>query len=150
MDKLSPATGRTWNSDLLNSNQDPSPTLNRVLPNPPAACECARVGRRPLAIAPWVEGLSQNKRADQYNVELSHQHLVFELTKDNVGFGPKGLFSEKVETKEYRLEPECLDGATLRQAVELVPAPERYGFFRSNCQVYVEQVLTVYRRLRGE
>ena len=135
---------------VLNEQTSGSAPSPQILGDAPPACECARIARRPLQIVPWINGVSENKFADRLNLELSHQHILFQLSGDNIGFGPKGLFSEETAEKGYRLGTECLDGEKLRQAVAEVPTPGKYGFFTNNCQVYVERVLQAYRRLVGK
>lgn len=121
----------------------------------PLQCECAFEARRPLAKQGWVDGLSRNSYLSVPNLELSHQHIIWESTRDNIGFGPgKGwrypfgrLFSEKVDNYDYRYEKDCLNGGKMRDAVLDTPKLSFYSVFVSNCQGWAAKVKERYNEL---
>jgi hypothetical protein len=113
----------------------------------PLFCECARIGRRALSWLTWIPGLSANPVLDTLNAEVAHEHISFEWSKDDVGYGPEGLFREKADSGDYRFEPECYDGELMRQAIAEAEPPRPYLFFFNNCQSYIDRVLQRYRAL---
>jgi hypothetical protein len=84
---------------------------------------------------------------DSLNKEWAHEHIIFEQSKSNIGFGPQGLFSEDLEGQEYLLNSACLDGSLMRQAIEDTKPPSPYLFLFKNCQTYIEGVLNRYQFL---
>lgn len=142
--------------------------LRRLKAQQPPLSECARIGQRELSWAPWVPGLSkaQGSYLDKHNYELSHEHIFFESSGDNVGWGEHGVFSENMCQFEYKMDPTCYDGALMRKALSSVMlAPDGfapsfvarmagllgfnklYGFIRNNCQDFVSRVLGRYSKL---
>lgn len=144
--------------------------LKRLKDIQPQLSECARIGQRQLSWAPWVSGLSKSKGSflDRHNFELSHEHIFFESSGDNVGWSNKGIFSENSCEFEYKMDATCYDGALMRQAlasVGVAPAGfapsiiaraatrlgvnKLYGFLRNNCQDFVSRTLAQYKKLAG-
>ena len=120
-----------------------------LLAEEPPYCECARTGKRSLSWAAWVPGLSANPLSAALNKEFAHEHVIFDQSRDNIGYGPHGLFKEDVDKMSYRLDGDCFDGSLMRQAVEETEPPSVYLFFMRNCQTYVERVRDTYQRLKG-
>jgi hypothetical protein len=122
----------------------------------PNFSECAYIGTRPLS---WARGLrvegEKGGFLDSYNKQLVHQHIAWNQSGDNVGWGPHSLsadpklFSEALGAQDYRWQAECFDGGLMRQAVAETEPPSSYWFFFSNCQSYVERVLAKYQELRS-
>jgi hypothetical protein len=123
-----------------------------ILTSSPPYSECAYVAKRPLSWAVWIKGFSQAAKGsflDRYNKEFSHEHIIFEQSGENIGFGPEGLFREDVTSYNYRLDSPCFDGARMRQAVSLTQEPRTYFFLFNNCQSFVERVKQVYNLLQS-
>ena len=137
MDKVSRAA--TNASDRLTSDLQSSE---------PLFCECARTGKRALSWARWIPGLSSNPVSGWANKEFAHEHIIFDQSGDNIGFGPHGLFSEDHKSMSYHLDGECYDGSVMRAAIEQTKPPGAYLFFIQNCQTYVERVRDAYNRLK--
>lgn len=116
----------------------------------PQMSECAYFGRRALSWLRWIPGLSQNSYLDSANKEVSHEHIIFPSTGQNIGFGPHGLFAEDVASHGYKIDPTCYDGQTMRRAIAATDKPSFYGFVVNNCQSYVERVLSSYQKLLGK
>lgn len=135
------------NSD---TEDPPKGLVTKLLGNEPIYCECAYVAKRPLSWSRWIPGLSKILSGgilDSLNKEWAHEHLIFEQSKSNIGFGPQGLFSENIQEQEYLLDSVCLNGSLMRQAIEDTKPPSFYLFFFQNCQTYVESVLDRYHSL---
>lgn len=116
----------------------------------PALCECARIGKRPLSWAPWLGAFSYGSKGgmlDRNNLEFSHEHILFEGTGENIGFGPHGRFTEDTSSYRYRWDEHCYSGATLRAALSSVSTPEPYNFFINNCQDFISKVKDRYQEL---
>lgn len=115
----------------------------------PPYCECARIAKRPLAWGLWLSELSDSEDGsflDRNNLELSHEHLFFEQSGHNIGFGPKGLFSEEKTAFSYREGKECYNGELMRQVLERIPLPHFYSLIGNNCQRFIEKVREAYHR----
>lgn len=125
--------------------------LPRTLANrDPLMCECARTGKRPLSWASWIPGFSGGSPFfDRRNLEFSHEHILFEGTGDNIGFGPDGTYQEDVSAYRYRWDKECYDGSQMREALGQVTISRGYNFFTHNCQDFVEKVRSIYRQLKA-
>lgn len=141
-------------SSNLSISPEPPPSNDvirqRFVTEEPPLCECARIGSRPLAGREWNETLSDNRVLDVLNKELSHEHIMFEASGDNIGFGAGAqLYSEDVSSHDYRWDPTCYDGSTMRKAIALTEPPSKYWILGQNCQVYVERVLNTYNALMG-
>ena len=122
----------------------------RFVRDAPPMSECARVARRPLSWLGWIPGLSSNPLLDLLNKEVSHQHIIFESSGDNIGYGPRGMFSEDVTRWPYRYEKTCYDGNFMRQAIACTDPPSWYLGLLSNCQSYIQRVLDRYSDLKAE
>ena len=125
------------------------PGLTPKLQDPPL-CECARVGKRSLSWAPWLGIFSkgpENSFLNRNNLEMAHEHVYFEGSKDNIGFGPHGMYEEEVEKLSYRWEQTCYDGTTMREALRTVTPMGSYNFFTNNCQDFMARVKERYRQL---
>jgi hypothetical protein len=112
--------------------------------------ECAYVVKRPLSWSVWVPGWSDTRNGsflDRLNKEWSHEHFYFNQSGDNIGFGVRGLFSEDVSKHQYYVDSPCLDGDTLRTAINSTRNPKWYGGFFRNCQTYVARVMKKYEEL---
>lgn len=141
-------------SQCLNPHSDP---LRWVADEPPL-CECARIGKRPLSWTTFVSEYKKLPGLDSINQEPFHEHIVFEESGDNVGFGPgswktKGalageLFAEDVKRYNYSFTDECYDGTIMRRAILETPEPQAYSFFGINCQTYVERVRSTYYSIK--
>ncbi|MCB0321121.1 MAG: hypothetical protein KDD60_09355 [Bdellovibrionales bacterium] len=125
--------------------------LSEIEKHEPEFCECARIGKRSLSWAPWVPGVSSNpgSAADRNNLEFAHEHVYFEGSGHNVGYGPKGLFGEDVPSKGYRFEDTCYDGSLMRRALGRISSIGDYSFFFNNCQDFANKVRESYRELIG-
>jgi hypothetical protein len=144
--------------------------LKRLKHRQPPLSECARIGQRQLSWAPWVPGVSKSKGSllDRHNFELSHEHVFFESSGDNVGWSNNGIFSEQMCQFEYKMDPTCYDGSLMRAALasmSVAPAgfaPSKlaritglfgfnrlYDFLRNNCQDFVSRALAQYQKLSG-
>ena len=123
----------------------------RIGSRDPSSGECARFEKRPLSWAVWLPFLSQNSTLDELNMEFLHEHLVFEDTGDNIGFGPHGYFSEDVDSFEYGEKSRCFDAEVMRKAIVLLERQSfSYNFFFNNCQDYAEALRDMYERLGGK
>ena len=116
----------------------------------PPYCECVNTGKRSLSWAPWVPGVSSlnSSPLDKENLELSHEHLIWEQSGANVGFGPDGLFGEDFEYKRYRMGSTCYDGSKMRKALYSVDVSQSYNFLRNNCQDFISRALAAYHSLK--
>ncbi|MCB0332262.1 MAG: hypothetical protein KDD55_02115 [Bdellovibrionales bacterium] len=150
----------TTPSCSMENSREPLPILNErvswneralraLVQYEPPYCECVRVGKRPLSWAFWIPGFSQLQKSllDKHNLEFSHEHLLWEQSQANIGFGPHGLFGEDISSKNYRLSKECLDGSTMRQALQELKDFGPYHFIKRNCQDFIEQALRAYRHI---
>jgi len=119
-------------------------------PTDPQYCECARIGKRSLSWAPWLGGLSRGTDGsllNRRNLEVAHEHLYFEQSKDNIGFGPHGLFDENVQTEPYRWDERCYDGTSMRETLRTIGEVGAYNFLKNNCQDFMARVKERYDRL---
>jgi hypothetical protein len=126
------------------------PTDTRSEPPQPQLCECARIGKRSLSWAPWLgllSGSSQGGMLDRNNIEFSHEHILFEGTGENIGFGPNGLFTEDISRYRYRWEDHCYSGDTVRAALSSIAVSKKYNFFLNNCQDFISKVRDRYQEL---
>lgn len=112
---------------------------------------CARIGQRSLneTTKPLRNALSNAPEEaktwlDDHNLELAHEHIVFEGSDDNIGYGPGGLFTEHVEDYDYTYDATCYDPATMREAVYLNRFQSFYIAAGRNCQTWVEKVRNTY------
>ena len=132
-------------------NRQPSSSIKDTITlYQPPYCECARFGKRPLSWFTWVPGMSDSKDnsfIERNNLELSHEHLFFDQSGDNIGFGPKGYFSENDGNYKYKYEKECFDGALMRKALLKVKDMSSYFIVSSNCQVFAERIRGIYNML---
>ncbi len=136
--------------DTPNSNQSDKSLTKKIGIKQPSTGECARFEKRPLSWAVWLPLLSANTTLDKVNLEFSHEHLVFEDTGDNIGFGPNGLFSEDIDQYEYQDKSKCFDAAIMRKAiVALENKFLSYNFFLNNCQDYAKALRDMYNELGG-
>ena len=118
----------------------------------PELCECARFGRRALSWATWIEGFSSGgdgSYLDQHNLEFSHEHLFFDESGDNAGYGPHGIFVEKPSDWEYRMEDQCYNGSVMRRALASLGELKPYNFILNNCQDFATRVRDAYQGLIG-
>ncbi len=120
-----------------------------LIRNEPPLCECARFAKRPLSWAGWISGLSSNKGSllDRRNLEFSHEHIFFEESGHNIGFGPKGLFSEDMGSHNYRFGEKCHNGSLLRRAIAQLKDIGSYNFITNNCQDFIEKVRKAYKSI---
>lgn len=121
--------------------------LGRLDQQPPY-CECARVGKRPLSWGTWIPNVSSGKRngvLDRNNIEFSHEHVLFDQSGDNFGFGPDGVFSEDTSKFEYRLDQNCYDGQLMRQIYQKLKLSKPYRFIGNNCQDFIDRVRELIR-----
>jgi len=98
-------------------------------------CECATTGKRSLSWLfwiPFISGGSKNSLLDRNNLELSHEHIFFSGSGDNIGWGEKGFFSEAEGTLGYQMNHECYNGSTIRKVISSMHDWTRYGFLKSN------------------
>lgn len=139
--------------------------LEPVLPNPmcdevqylrsfgfkePNQSECARTGKRSLSWFFWVPAISggwKNSILDRNNLELSHEHIFFSGSGDNIGWGKRGLFTEDSRASRYKLDSTCYNGETMRRAIASSLFSTSYGYFSNNCQDFVERIRDSYRKL---
>ncbi len=131
-------THPTWNERALKA----------LVQFEPPYCECVRVGKRPLSWAFWIPGFSelQGSLLDKQNLEFSHEHLLWEQSHANIGFGPQGLFGEDTNRKGYRVKNECLDGSRMRKALQELKDFGTYHLLMRNCQDFVEQAIRAYQQ----
>lgn len=137
-------------TQCLSPNSDPK----RWIADEPPLCECARIGKRPLSWTPFIPGYKEVSALNAINQEPFHEHIVFEESRDNIGFGPGSwkkdgafageLFAEDVDNYRYTYTDECFDGTIMRRAILETPKPNGYSFFGINCQTYVERVRDAY------
>jgi hypothetical protein len=135
---------------VYQSNPQTSPTPGEPPPpQDPQYCECAKIGKRSLSWAPWLGILSKNDGSylDRHNLEIAHEHIFFEQSKDNVGFSPQGLFQEDVESQNYRFDERCYDGTAMRETLRRIGDAGPYNFFKNNCQDFMARVKETYSRL---
>ena len=121
--------------------------LQKAISQQPPLCECARFAKRSLSWAAWIPGLSQNSVLDRSNKEFSHEHIVFEATKDNFGFGPDGYFEENLQDYNYVEQERCYDGSKMRRMLAALDPANAYGFFSNNCQRFAEGAKNLYEKL---
>lgn len=139
-------------AESADSKDPPKGLVTNLLGDEPTYCECAYVAKRPLSWSRWIPGLSKlfsGGILDSLNKEWAHEHIIFEQSKSNIGFGPQGLFSEDIERHEYLLNSVCLDGSLMREAIQDTKPPSFYLFFFKNCQTYIENVLDRYYSLHN-
>ena len=108
-------------------------------------------GKRPLSGLPWIPIASSNPIDDYFNTELSHEHGFFEDgTGDNIGFGPKGRFSEVPTGKGYRCDNKHYDDNLMGEALKNVKDGEYSNWLwkKNNCQDWAERLRQEYERLR--
>ena len=121
--------------------------LQASIAQQPPLCECARFARRSLSWAAWIPGLSKNSLLDGVNKEFSHEHIIFEATKDNFGFGPHGYFEENLQDYSYDREERCYDGSKMRTLLATLSPAAAYGFLSNNCQRFAESAKGLYDKL---
>ncbi|MFA5144009.1 MAG: RHS repeat-associated core domain-containing protein [Candidatus Omnitrophota bacterium] len=110
-------------------------------------------GKRPLEGKPWFDNASDNRADDYLNTELSHEHGFFEDgSGENVGFGPKGRFSEDPMGKGYRYGTEHYDDELMREALKNVKDGKysNWPWSKNNCQDWAERLRREYERLKKE
>ncbi len=115
-------------------------------------CECARFGKRALSWAFWIPGFSGSKSngtLDRRNLEFSHEHIKFDASGDNIGFGQHGLFQEDLSHYSYEWQAECYDGSLVRKAIARMGLQKPYNFITNNCQDFAASVRGVYQRIFG-
>lgn len=121
-----------------------SELINSVIKEP-NICECAYFVKRPISVLPWVRGVSSNDTLDKINLELSHQHIVFSDTKQNIGFGPAGYFSDS-DNKVYFEQSKCYDASLVRDSIrkffesKYVIKKHTYNLFKNNCQHFIDNI----------
>lgn len=120
--------------------------LQKAISAQPPLCECARFEKRALSWAVWLPGVSQNSWLDRVNKEFSHEHIIFEATKDNFGFGPHGYFEENLSDYSYAPEEQCYDGTKMRRILANLNPADAYGFFSNNCQRFAESIKSLYAK----
>ena len=113
-----------------------------------------RFGKRPLSGLPWLPIMSSNSTADAHNTEISHEHGFFEdVSGDNIGFGPKGRFSEDPNRKGYRYDNRHYDDNLMREALKNVEDGEYsllgFGKPKNNCQDWADRLREEYHHLEG-
>ena len=123
--------------------------LQASIAQQPPLCECARFAKRSLSWATWIPGLSANSLLDGVNKEFSHEHIIFESTKDNFGFGPHGYFEENLQDYDYKQEERCYDGSKMRALLATLSPAAAYGFLSNNCQRFAESAKELYNKLFG-
>ena len=121
--------------------------LQEAIAQQPPLCECARFSKRALSWATWIPGVSKNSWLDSINKEFSHEHIVFEATKDNFGYGPHGYFEENLQEYSYVPEERCYDGSKMRKMLAALSPAAAYGFVSNNCQRFAESAKSLYDRL---
>jgi hypothetical protein len=133
---------------------------------------CARVIWKKLSWMPWSPRWSKDVAGgflDRYNLELAHQHLVFESTGENIGYAPRAIvargekrFSDYLygtlysypnnsyrnpRSFEVRASSGCYDEKIMKKAVKKTAAPRYYFLVGSNCQKYIDAVLKNYKKI---
>lgn len=123
-------------------NSSERPAWNRLVldtlsQSEPPYCECAHFAKRPLSWFAWIPGISSSEGSalDSHNLELSHEHLFWDQSGSNIGFGPHGLFGESKIRYRYRDEGECFNGSVMRQALTAIDLPGRYNFFSTTARI---------------
>ena len=116
----------------------------------PEYCECAYFEKRPLSWDPYPTPYVKSdsfRNAD--NLEMYHEHVVFQASNDNIGWGNHGLFSEDTTDpkKMYVKDSACFDGTKMRQAVLETEPPSIYTFIGFNCQTYADRLKTAYQKI---
>lgn len=117
----------------------------------PNYCECAYVVKRPISNFPWLKGVSSNQTLNKFNLELSHEHIIFSESKENIGFGAKGYFSDQ-ENIKYREQSKCYNAKIIRRALreffenKKLIKKEVYNIFKNNCQHFIENILKYSKR----
>ncbi|MDP3731769.1 MAG: RHS repeat-associated core domain-containing protein, partial [Candidatus Omnitrophota bacterium] len=110
-------------------------------------------GNRSLDGWPWIPGASSNPVDDYFNTEISHEQGFFEDgSNENVGFGPKGRFSEDASKKDYRYDDKHYDDALMREALKNIKDGKysNYPWNKNNCQDWAERLRKEYERLKKE
>ena len=94
---------------------------------------------------------------DWANVELLHEHLVFDdgdpnINTNNYGFGPKGIFHEDTYDSKngYYHDNVYYDDILMRQAVKNIGDPGSYFAPFNSCQSYASRLRAEYERLKKE
>jgi hypothetical protein len=91
-------------------------------------------------------------RSDRNNIQLAHEHIFFCKDKKierNIGFGPKGRFSEENISKNYALiDGEKYDTHTidtiLGTGLKMCYWDNQYGLRTNNCQDFTARVRKEY------
>ena len=130
--------------------------LENISKEPPY-CECARIGSRALADGsmPVLRYLTGSiGYLDRINLQLEHQHVMFDQSRDNIGLmgseGQPELFREDVDNQTYHFaSDECLDGSLMRRAVMTTGIPQAYAWLGYNCQAYIDSVREKYGELKA-
>lgn len=125
---------------------------NNAIKSDVFVCECARFGYRPLSWDPYPTKFTPSLIGQALNIEPYHEHIIFDFTKDNIGYGPHGLFSEDVSKWNYVESKDCYDGQIMREAINKTEPPSIfgysvYGFLFANCQTYIDKVKKTYEKL---
>lgn len=133
--------------DLAEKLAAVNPSLDdKLLSSEPPYCECAHTSKRALSWLFWLPGFSDSTGyLDRENLNPVHEHISFEQSGDNIGFGPHGLFQEDMSRFEWHQESACYDGSLMRQAVVAAKSNRGYNFFLNNCQDFVARVVELYR-----
>ena len=164
-----PIVGQSYDYKISPEASSDERMLRGFQEKAPPFCECARIGKRELSWAqwiPWISDAPKGSLLDRHNIEFSHQHIFFEGSEENVGWGDHGIFSEVSSTYPYKMETECYDGAIIREALaitkttptnfnpsiaakvsSLFKVNSLYGFLRNNCQDFVARVMQNYQFL---
>ncbi len=148
--KLISNKGKTEENNFSTNNQK---LAQSIASKDPEVCECARFGKRKLSWATWIKGFSKGKKGrflDRKNIEFSHEHVIWDSSKDNIGFGTKGLYSEDVDSKDYKYDSKCYDGSLMRKAVSKVKDMGKYWLVGNNCQTYGAKVKNAYQELMSQ
>jgi hypothetical protein len=113
----------------------------------PNYSECAFTGKSALSWAPWIPFLSGGfnySPLNLLNLELSHEHIFFEQSKENIGWGHDGFFTEAKQDEGYKLDKHCYDGSIIRKILGLVETNREYKPFTNNCQMFVSKIRSRY------
>lgn len=124
--------------------------LQQFSENQPPYSECARFLKRPLSWATWIPGWSDaddDSWVGYYNKAFSHEHIFFDQSRDQVGFGEHGLFVEDPNGMGYRDDERCFDGSLVRVALGKVGVIGAYNFLLNNCQSFAERVRNSVQKL---
>lgn len=111
---------------------------------------CAYFIKRKLDYLPWIKNFSANANLDGKNLELVHEHLVYEDGGKSTGVG---YFwgSEKREDNNWKnvkwvRVPGWYNDCVMRKAEERV-RPRPYNILTYNCQDYAEDLRRKYKEL---